>query len=650
MKFEEYEVPQEIEVTIGPGISATVAVPHAVGCDDYHAKGYAPPTLKMALIIHGQGGHRDYCYQKRLAHAMAKELGVYSLRIDFRGCGNSADNINDKMGRVISQDVADIQSCAEWIIDSKKNGLGIDFTLSLIIAHSRGAVAMFLWALEQNLLMKLDDASRAIIVPNLVNCSLRFRSWTVIDRYPILSPDFDALPQRCLRHGKLIEVPIPRQELLELAKPDMTRVRELSLDWSVLCIYGLEDTIIPIEDFAYYTNYLNRGYYSNKLEIIPRADHNFFGTVPIETETEAAEFNPDGYPLNRRKLVNYNYEVVDRILQWLQPHQELKRFVALLYDIGRFPRWKQVEGVLNFRDLGGWKVTHPRNPTRDGHGPHQYYVMPNVVFRCALMTEVTDAGVDAIKRLGVTTVFDLRSMGEAKDDGVHQKLANAGITRVHAPVFTDDDYSPELIAMRYQNLMTLWSTYIHVYEKVLDEGWGAYKTVFEHIRDNGTPFLFHCTAGKDRTGVLAMLILLLCGVDHHTIAREYELTTIGLQPDHAKIRAKFIDTVDKLKQKMGAGGDALEAAISQGRPNWTLEEDGFNNLISLRYEAMLDTIALFHSKYGNVVAYMKNKFGFTDDDISRIYSRLVVMDPQQDGFTTENHLKWTTRCTEKAKI
>ncbi|MCH0629585.1 tyrosine-protein phosphatase [Kocuria palustris] len=649
MKFEEYQAPREIEVTIGPGILATVAVPHAVDNDDYHAMGYAPPTLKMALILHGQGGHRDYCYQKRLAHALAKELGVYSLRIDFRGCGNSADNANDKVGRVISQDVADIQACAEWITDSSKHGLGVEFTLSLIIAHSRGAVAMFLWAIEQNQIAKLEDPSKAIIVPNLVNCSLRFRLWTVIDRYPILSPEFDSLPQRCLRHGKMTDVPIPRQELLELAKPDMTRVKELPLDWSTLCIYGLEDTIVPIEDFAYYTNYLNRGYYSNKLEIIPRADHNFFGTVPIESESDAAEFNPDGYPLNRRKLVNYNYEVVDRILLWLQPHQELKRFVALLYDIGRFPRWKQVEGILNFRDLGGWKVAHPRYPEADGNS-HSYYVVPNLVFRCALMTTVTDAGVQAIKRLGVVTVFDLRSHGEAKDDGVHEKLAAAGITRIHSPVFTDDDYSPELIAMRYQNLMTLWSTYINVYEKVLDEGWGAYKTIFEYIRDDGRPFLFHCTAGKDRTGVLAMLILLLCGVDHHTIAREYELTTVGLQPDHAKIKAKFVDTVDKLKLKMGEAGDALEAAIAQGRANWTLEEDGFNNLISLRYEAMLDTISMFHQKYGGIVSYMRDKFGFTEDDIRQIHARLVITDPQQDGFTTENHLKWTARCNEKAKI
>ena len=47
----------------------------------------------------------------------------------------------------------------------------------------------------------------------------------------------------------------------------------------------------------------------------------------------------------------------------------------------------------------------------------------------------------------------------------------------------------------------------------------------------------HCTAGKDRTGVLAALILSLCGVDDETIAREYALTELGLAP----LRSVFLE-------------------------------------------------------------------------------------------------------------
>ena len=61
-------------------------------------------------------------------------MGIFSLRIDFRGCGNSADNANELEGRTLTQDVEDIQSSADFIRDGKLNGTGIDLTLSSIIS------------------------------------------------------------------------------------------------------------------------------------------------------------------------------------------------------------------------------------------------------------------------------------------------------------------------------------------------------------------------------------------------------------------------------------------------------------------------------------------------------------------------------------
>ena len=76
-----------------------------------------------------------------------------------------------------------------------------------------------------------------------------------------------------------------------------------------------------------------------------------------------------------------------------------------------------------------------------------------------------------------------------------------------------------------------------------------------------------------------MLILLFLGVDKHTISKEYELTTVGLKKDHASIRDKFIKTMEIFKTKMENVEDVAQI-ISQGRKGWTIEEDGFQNLIS----------------------------------------------------------------------
>jgi protein tyrosine/serine phosphatase len=63
-----------------------------------------------------------------------------------------------------------------------------------------------------------------------------------------------------------------------------------------------------------------------------------------------------------------------------------------------------------------------------------------------------------------------------------------------------------------------------------------YRTILKHLAAKSTdgstpaPVLLHCTAGKDRTGVICALILSLCGVPDEIVAHEYSLTTPGLKP------------------------------------------------------------------------------------------------------------------------
>lgn len=632
--------PREIEVTLDKGIKGTIAVPHSVDSENAFAEGLAPSTHKMALILHGQGGHRNYCYQRHVAHALALELGIYSLRIDFRGSGDSAENIDSKKGRILKQDIEDIQTCAEFITDKLKNPLGISFVLSSIIGHSRGSLATFLWSIEQNEILK-SDPSKAFIVPNIVNCSSRYQLHTVLDRYPIFDEEFQDLPQLCYRYGKTQVVSVPREELLSLYHADLSKLPGLSMDTSVLSIYGLEDTIVPIVDSAHFANALNRGPYSHRLELIPGADHNFYGIHPIETPGDEQDYNPNNLPLNSKKLVNYSQLVTSYIIKWLQPENELNRFYQSASTIGYVSRWKQVEGVSNFRDSGGWKITKPTFSIDSSIKPN-LYVKPGYIYRCANTAYITEKGKKTLQELDIKVMFDLRSDGECAKAGVPQNLEKYGVKRVHAPVFSKDDYSPQLIALRYTNLMTSWSTYVHVYEDMLELGIESFKTVFKYIRDDGRPFVFHCTAGKDRTGIIGMLILLLLGVDKNTIAKEYELTTIGLKSDHPILKKDFIENVNHMKEKFGANASDIEDMIKQGRQDWTVENDGFQNLISSRYEAMLATIELFNEKYGNIIEYLKNQLGFSEDDIKVIYNRLIVSDEltfkNSSHITHQSHL------------
>lgn len=623
----------EIEVTLGKGVAGTLTVPPYDESESPHEEGLAPTTHKMSIIVHGQGGHRNYCYQRELAHRLARDLGIYLLRIDFRGCGNLADNEDDAKGRVLSQDIEDIEACADFVTDKSKNPLHKEFTLLLIVAHSRGGVAMFLWALEQD--RKLRAGEPAYVVPNLVNCLARFQLPTVLDRYPVGDGLFGDVLVPSLRHGKIQYLKVTEQELVELSKPDLLVLSELSPEVAVLSVYGLKDTIIPIVDAGHYATTLNRGRLTHTLELVPDADHNFYGVEVIENALDAEEYNPLNLPLNKKNLVNYNPLVVNKIIDFLSPQKELDRFYHHSKHIGLVPRWRTIDGISNFRDVGGWRIAHPR------YGAKGAYVRPEVMYRCADTANITERGKQQLQHLGIKVVFDLRSDGECDNNGVPQGLEAYGVTRIHAPVFSKDDYSPQAIALRYTNLMTSWNTYVHVYERMFEYGKESFRTILEYIRDDGRPFVFHCTAGKDRTGILGMVILLLVGVDNNSIAKEYELTTCGLRPDHPKLRANFIDTVNQIKEKMGDNSSAIEDLIVQGRKNWTIEHDGFNNLISSRYEAMLATIELFNDKYGDVLGYVKNELGFSDDDIVKIHNNLVTQ--LDEGYTPVTSVLWQHR-------
>lgn len=77
--------------------------------------------------------------------------------------------------------------------------------------------------------------------------------------------------------------------------------------------------------------------------------------------------------------------------------------------------------------------------------------------------------------------------------------------------------------------------FTRAYTDILNNAPESYKTILLHLANEPEkPLIVHCTAGKDRTGVLCALILSLCGVDDEVVAHEYSLTEVGLPDDWKK--------------------------------------------------------------------------------------------------------------------
>ncbi|KAF9498846.1 hypothetical protein BDN71DRAFT_1442811 [Pleurotus eryngii] len=256
------------------------------------------------------------------------------------------------------------------------------------------------------------------------------------------------------------------------------------------------------------------------------------------------------------------------------------------------PPFITIPGVINVRDLGAYlSNTHPGKLTK-----------PNLMLRSAEISGITPEGIDRLRELGVTKVFDLRSDTEIeKYDTPVPEIE--GIDIIRAPVFQKEDYSPEMMAKRYKLYASgKTEAFMELYSQILDHGGEAFGAVLRHIHDRPTEgCLFHCTAGKDRTGLLAAILLKLAGVDKEAIAKDYALTRVGREPARPMIMARLA------KEPLFASNN--EAAL---------------NMFTCRHETMTSFLELLDKNYGGVEEYLKKYVNLSDDEINRIKENILV--------------------------
>jgi len=249
-----------------------------------------------------------------------------------------------------------------------------------------------------------------------------------------------------------------------------------------------------------------------------------------------------------------------------------------------------IDGVCNIRDLGMIPAEDGENVTRSG-----------IMFRSGELSGITQLGKEQLRALGITTIFDLRSDTEiAKYDAVTPQIG--GITVLHAPVFTKEDYSPERMAQRFQLYASgKTEAFMQLYSEILDAGGPAFGVILRHVRDSpNDAFIFHCTAGKDRTGIAAALLLLLAGVSSDAISADYALTRIGRAPMRPLILSRL----------------ARE-------PLFASDPTAAHNMLSSREETMQAFIKMLGERYGGVKEYARRSCGLTDKDVDIITRNLL---------------------------
>ncbi|KAF8471337.1 protein-tyrosine phosphatase-like protein, partial [Russula ochroleuca] len=263
----------------------------------------------------------------------------------------------------------------------------------------------------------------------------------------------------------------------------------------------------------------------------------------------------------------------------------------ILADVLSKPPFVTIDGVCNVRDLGMVPVAGGEHVTRSGF-----------MYRSGELAGVTQHGKGQLRDLGVTTIFDLRSDAEiAKYDSPTPQIA--GVTVFRAPVFTKEDYSPERMAQRFQLYASgKTEAFMQLYSEILDAGGPAFRAILRHVRDSpNDAFIFHCTAGKDRTGIAAALLLLLAGASTDAISADYALTRVGRAPMRPLILSRL----------------ARE-------PLFASDPTAAHNMLSSREETMQAFIEMLGERYGGVEEYVRRACGLTDQDINIIRQNLLT--------------------------
>lgn len=178
-----------------------------------------------------------------------------------------------------------------------------------------------------------------------------------------------------------------------------------------------------------------------------------------------------------------------------------------------------IDGVINFRDLGGYKARY---------GQH---VRWGRVFRSAQLDRLSEQGIQDLAALDIKVVIDLRFGDEtSRYPTITAAVPNAEILAWQDEAQGDTQSQSDAIKRAWRDsLETKDPKQVREamrvnYPKKLYSHQAIYRQMLLRLAKGQTPLMFHCAAGKDRTGVAAALILSLLGVDDEQIVEDYLIT------------------------------------------------------------------------------------------------------------------------------
>ncbi len=208
------------------------------------------------------------------------------------------------------------------------------------------------------------------------------------------------------------------------------------------------------------------------------------------------------------------------------------------------PRRITLERVFNFRDLGGYA------------SGRRYTVRWGLIYRADGIHRIEGADLARVAALGIRTVLDLRTRAELDDHG-RVPAESIAAAYEHLPLL-EQVWERELPGAELDAVEFLAGRYLDM----LDQGAASIVTALSTMADaHRLPLVFHCSAGKDRTGVLAAILLSVLGVSDDDIAADYALSRAAMRELAEWVRSERPESYEPMAAQPPAFLDAPPLAM-----------------------------------------------------------------------------------------
>ncbi|NLN96789.1 MAG: tyrosine-protein phosphatase [Eubacteriaceae bacterium] len=249
-------------------------------------------------------------------------------------------------------------------------------------------------------------------------------------------------------------------------------------------------------------------------------------------------------------------------------------------------RFLQIENTINLRDIGGYTTTDGKT-TKWGK-----------VYRSEELAHLPEKSIADLEKLGIRNIYDFRDDHKLVK---HPDPEIEGATNHHVPVLKDISHSAKDIDLNDPNGIDTFMK--NVYDYLVKERAQDFADILKIITDEKQlPILIHCTNGKDRTGFMIALILLICRVPEETVYSDYTLSNYTFD--------EAFDTLGTILH------DEINAVTE-------IKKSALRDFFGVKPDWLKITLDYINKQYGNVETYLLSHTDMTLDDFDKIRKNLT---------------------------